>query len=397
MNKKTIRDITFDGKRVLVRVDFNVPIQNGIITDDRRIRESLPTLQHLISGNGRVILMSHLGRPKGGYEEKYSLNLVRQKLIELLGKHVYFAKDCVGSEALDLSNQLKPGEVMLLENVRFYPEEEKNDPEFAKQLAQLGDLYVNDAFGTAHRAHSSTEGVTKFLRPNVAGFLIEKELTYLTQLLENPKRPFYAVLGGAKVSSKIDVIENLIGKVDAILIGGGMAYTFFRAQKRPTGSSLVEVEKIPLAKDILGKIFDSPTSIYLPGDHVAVQKLENDIPHRILKTDQFEEGWMGVDIGPVATNDFVSHILEAKTIFWNGPMGVFEQPNFAKGTRAIAEAMVEATKSGAVTVVGGGDSAAAVEEMGLASGFTHVSTGGGASLELMEGKALPGIAALDDK
>ncbi|MCX7836144.1 MAG: phosphoglycerate kinase [bacterium] len=397
MNKKTIRDISVTNKRVLVRVDFNVPIQEGRITDDRRIRESIPTIQYLLNQGGKVILMSHLGRPKGGFDAKYSLQPVAERLQELLRQPVIFGKDCIGQDTFELANQLKSGEVMLLENVRFYSEEEKNDPQFSKKLASLGEVYVNDAFGTAHRAHASTEGVTKYLSPKVAGFLIEKELKHLAMLLENPRRPFLAILGGAKVSGKIDVIKNLIGKVDVLMIGGGMAFTFFRAQGRPTGSSLVEEDKIGLAKDILQTVFDSTTSIFLPGDHIAVQKIEQGAETKILKTDQFSEGWIGVDIGPVAIDDFVSHIEEANSIFWNGPMGIFEIPDFSNGTRKIAEAMVQATERGAITVVGGGDSAAAVEEMGLSEGFSHVSTGGGASLELMEGKVLPGIAALDEQ
>lgn len=397
MKKKTVRDLFPMGKRVFVRVDFNVPLKDGKITDDRRIVESLPTIKYLIEKEARVILASHLGRPKGGPDPKQSLNPVAVRLSELLGQPVKFAEDCIGPATEALAMGLKDGEVLLLENVRFHPEEEKNVPEFAAQLAKLGEIYVNDAFGSAHRAHASTEGVTKFLKPCVGGFLMEKELEYLAGLLVDPKRPVVAVLGGAKVSGKIDVITNLLDKVDVMLIGGGMAYTFFRAQGRPTGSSLVEEDKIALAKTILDRVMDLPTDLQLPGDHVCVQKFENDSEQRILHTDGLEEGWMGVDIGPLAIDEFTKRLEEAGTIFWNGPMGVFEMPNFANGTKAIAETIAARTEAGAVTVVGGGDSAAAVQELGLAEKFSHVSTGGGASLELLEGKILPGVAALDDK
>ncbi len=395
MKKKTVKDINPSGKRVLVRCDFNVPMSDGHITDDRRIVESLPTIKYLIEHGARVILMSHLGRPKGP-DPKSSLKPIADRLTELLGQPVQFINDCIGGEVLSKAMALKNGEVLLLENVRFYPEEEKNDPAFAQELAKAGEMYVNDAFGSAHRAHASTEGVTHILHPSVGGFLMESELHYLVGLLQNPKRPLIGILGGAKVSGKIDVITNLIGKFDALLIGGGMAFTFYRAQGRPTGKSLVEEDKIELANSILAKCSDSITQLHLPSDHISIEEFKNEAPSRIMKTDEFDGKWMGVDIGPLTIDEYTKIIQDAQTIFWNGPLGVFEMPSFANGTRAIAEAIVERTKDGAISVIGGGDSAAAVQEMGLAEGFSHVSTGGGASLELMEGRQLPGVVALDD-
>lgn len=397
MLKKTISDISVKGKRVLTRVDFNVPLdKQRRIEDDTRIRESLPTIEHVLAQGGRLILMSHLGRPKGKSPE-FSLAPVAQRLSELLGKPVKFAPDCVGAETEAMANALQDGEVLLLENVRFYKEEEANDPDFAKKLAALGDVYVNDAFGTAHRAHASTEGVTKFIPTAVAGFLIEKELKYLGEATANPKRPFVAILGGAKISGKIDVLQNLMEKVDAILVGGAMIFTFFKAQGYAVGKSLVEDDKIEVAKAILDKANAKRVKLLLPVDVVIADRFENDATAKTVPIDAIEEGWMGLDIGPRTIQAYRDEILNANTIVWNGPMGVFEMEKFAVGTMAIANALAEATKRGAITVVGGGDSAAAIAKAGLEKAVTHVSTGGGASLEFLEGKVLPGIAALNDK
>ncbi len=395
MAKKTVRDIQVTGKNVLVRCDFNVPLENGVIMDDRRITESLPTIRYLIEQGARVILMSHLGRPKGP-DPKESLAPVAHRLSELLKHPVIFTDDCIGPHIAEQAHAMMNGDVMLLENLRFHPEEEKNDPAFAKELASLGNVYVNDAFGTAHRAHASTEGVTHFVSPCVAGFLMRKELQFLYGLLIQPQRPLVAILGGAKVSGKIDVITNLLDKVDTLLIGGGMAFTFYRSQGRKTGKSMVEEDRIAMARQILDLCVTSKTELKLPADHVAVQELKNEAPAKVLATDELDGDWMGVDIGPITVSSYQRSIEKAETIFWNGPMGVFEMPNFAHGTRAIAEAIVQRTAQGAISVVGGGDSAAAVQEMGLADGFSHVSTGGGASLELMEGRKLPGVEALDE-
>lgn len=397
MNKKTIRDISVSGKRVLVRVDFNVPLdKEKNIEDDTRIRESLPTISHLLSQGGKVILMSHLGRPKGKSPE-FSLAPVAKRLSELLGKPVHFASDCIGTEAETAVNALQNGEVLLLENVRFYKEEEANNPEFAKKLAAFGDVYVNDAFGTAHRAHASTEGVTKFIETSVAGFLIEKELKYLGEATSNPKRPFVAILGGSKISGKIDVLEKLLEKVDTVLVGGAMIFTFFKAQGLSVGKSLVEDDKLDIAKTILDKAKSRNVKLLLPTDVVVADKFERDANAKTVSVNAIEDGWMGLDIGAETIKIYRQEILNAKTIVWNGPMGVFEMEKFAVGTFEIAKALAEATKNGAVSVIGGGDSASAIVKAGLETAVTHVSTGGGASLEFLEGKTLPGIAALNEQ
>ena len=394
VNKKTIEDIDVRGKRVLVRVDFNVPMdENGNITDDRRIRAALPTIQYLIKNNAKVILMSHLGRPKGEFVPKYSLAPVAKHLSNLLGQEVIMAKDVIGESAKNAVAGMKEGQVVLLENVRFHKEETKNDPEFAKALAQLGDIYVNDAFGSAHRAHASTEGVAHYL-PAVAGYLIQKELEIMGKALENPSRPFVAILGGAKVSDKIGVIENLINKVDVLLIGGGMAYTFLKAKGYEVGNSLLEEDKVELAKQLMEKADEKGVKLLLPVDNVVAQEFKADAPHKVVDSDKIEAGWMGMDIGPKTREMFGEEIKKAKTVVWNGPMGVFEMPAFAEGTKAVAKYVGEC---GGTTIIGGGDSAAAVEQLGFADKMTHISTGGGASLEFLEGKVLPGIAALNDK
>ncbi len=411
MNKKTVKDVDVRGKRVLVRVDFNVPLDaNRNITDDRRIVAALPTINYLIDNGAKVILMSHLGRPKsddsGKADEasvkKYNLDPVAQRLSDLLGKTVTKTDDCIGDEVRATAMGLKEGDVMLLENVRFYAAEEKNDPKFAEQLASLGEVYVNDAFGTAHRAHASTEGVTKYL-PGVAGFLIEKELAYLGNAIANPERPFVAVLGGVKVSGKIDVIDKLLEKVDVLIIGGAMTYTFLASQGLSVGNSMVEESGVPLAKQALQKAKDKGVELLLPVDAVEAKlSADFDIPSgvpadvdiQVAPSNAMLEGYRGLDIGPETIKLFSEKIKTAKTVVWNGPMGVFEDPRFAKGTLAIAQAMAE---SDGVTIVGGGDSAAAVEQMGYADKMSHVSTGGGASLEFLEGKELPGVVALQDK
>ena len=397
MNKLTIDKVDLKGKRVLVRVDFNVPLDENLnITDDTRIVESLPTIKKIITEGGKAILMSHLGRPKGGPNPKYSLKPTAKRLSELLGKEVKLAPDCIGEEVKSMVSQMQNGDVLILENVRFHPEEEKNDPEFAKQLAELGDVYINDAFGSAHRAHASTEGVTKFLKVNAAGYLMQKELEYLGTAVTNPKRPYTAILGGAKISGKIDVINNLLDKVDTLIIGGGMAFTFFKAQGKEIGKSLLEEEKIELAKEVLEKVKTSGVNFLLPVDVVVASEFKNDSPASIVNVDSIPSDKMGLDIGPETIKLFKEEILKSKTVVWNGPMGVFEFDNFAKGTFAIAEALAEATSKGAITVIGGGDSAAAIAKAGLKDKVSHVSTGGGASLEFLEGKILPGVAALND-
>jgi len=398
MNKKTIEDIEVRGKRVLVRVDFNVPQdETGKITDDRRIRAALPTIQYLLRQGAKTILVSHLGRPKGKPEDKerFTLKPVAERLSELLGKPVPLAPDCVGPEVEKMVQAMKDGDVLLLENVRFHPEEEKNDPEFAKQLAALAEVYVNDAFGTAHRAHASTEGVTKYL-PGVAGYLMQREIEYLGGALANPKRPFIAVLGGAKVKDKIPVIENLVSKVDRLLIGGGMAYTFLKAQGKEIGQSLLDADSLDFCREMLAKAGDK---ILLPVDVVVAdgnpfEKGPDGVQTRVVSVDAIPADWQGVDIGPETQRRFAEAVKGAGTVVWNGPMGIFEFERFAVGTRAMAQALVD---SGAVTIVGGGDSAAAVEQLGFAEKMTHISTGGGASLEFLEGRVLPGVAALQDK
>ncbi|HTY13861.1 MAG TPA: phosphoglycerate kinase [Candidatus Omnitrophota bacterium] len=398
MAKKTIEDIKeLKGKKVLVRVDFNVPQDDKLnITDDTRIRAAIPTIKYLSDKGARVILVSHLGRPKSGPDDKLSLAPIAKKLGELMSKPIAFVKDCIGPEVEKAVAALKDGDIILLENVRFYKEEEANDPAFAKKLASLADIYVNDAFGTAHRAHASTEGVTKYLK-GYAGFLMEKEIRFLGQLIENPAKPFVAILGGAKISSKIDVLQNLLPKVDTLIIGGGMAYTFFKARNVSVGNSLVEEDKIPVAKEILKKAIDLNKTIMLPIDHVVADKFDANANSQVVTRAGIPDGWQGMDIGPGTITKFSHAIKKAKTIFWNGPMGVFEFDKFAKGTIEIAKLVAAATQKGAISVVGGGDSVAAIEKAGLADKFSHISTGGGASLEFVEGKILPGIAALQDK
>ena len=395
MNKKTVKDICVKGKKVLVRCDFNVPLdENKNITDETRINAALPTIKYLLDNGAAVILCSHLGRPKGEFNMKYSLAPVAKRLSEKLGFEVKLAKDVIGPDAKKLAAEVKPGEAILLENVRFQPEEEKNDPAFAKELASMADLYVSDAFGTVHRAHASTAGVAAYL-PAVAGFLIGKELDFLGSAVENPKRPFVAILGGAKVKDKIGVITNLLEKVDTLIIGGGMAYTFQKAMGKEIGKSLLDEERIDLAKDLMEKAKAKGVKLLLPVDNVCGSDFSNDCNIITVDADQgIPADYEGMDIGPKSVKLFSDAIKEAKTVVWNGPMGVFEFPNFAKGTLAIATAMAE---SNAITLIGGGDSAAAVTQMGLADRMSHISTGGGASLEFLEGKTLPGVACLEDK
>lgn len=397
MNKLTIDDIQLKGKRVLVRVDFNVPLNEKLeITDDRRIVEALPTIKKIIADGGRTILMSHLGRPKGKPKPEFSLKPVAVRLGELLDKDVFFAQDCIGEQVRTTVHALKDSDVLLLENLRFHEAEEKNNDDFARQLAELGDVYVNDAFGSAHRAHASTEGVTKFIGKSVAGYLMQKELDYLGKAVSDPKRPFTAILGGAKISGKIDVIENLLPKVDNLIIGGGMAYTFYKAMGYEIGTSLLETEKIDVAKEILEKIKGTKVNFLLPVDVKVAPEFKDDSPSEICGVQNMPADKMGLDIGPATIEQFSEVILSSKTILWNGPMGVFEFDNFALGTNAVANALAGATKSGAVTIIGGGDSAAAIKKAGLDDKVSHVSTGGGASLEFLEGKVLPGVEALTE-
>lgn len=395
MNKKTIKDIDVKDKKVLVRCDFNVPLdsETGTITDNRRIRGALPTIKYLLDNNAKVILCSHLGRPKGEFNNKYSLKPVAEELSKLLGKSVTLAKDVIGEDAEKLTSNIKSGEVVLLENVRFHSEEEKNDMEFAKKLASFAEIYVNDAFGTAHRAHASTEGASHYL-PAVSGFLIEKELEFLGGALENPARPFVAILGGAKVSDKIGVIENLLDKVDTLVIGGGMAYTFYKAQGLNIGTSICEEDKIDLAKTILEKAETKGVKIVLPVDNHVAAEYSNDAEDKIVDKTEIPENYMGLDIGPKTIELFKDVVKNAKTVLWNGPLGVCEFDKYEVGTKAVAEILAN---SDAITVIGGGDSAAAIEKLGLADKMTHISTGGGASLEFLEGKVLPGIECLNEK
>ncbi len=394
MNKKTIRDIQVDGKRVLVRVDFNVPMDGETITDENRIVGALPTIKYLLDHNAKVVLCSHMGRPKGEVNPKYSLAPVAKRLSQLLGQEVKMAKDVIGEDADKVVASLKNGEVALLENLRFHKEEEKNEENFTKKLASYGEIYVNDAFGTAHRAHASTEGVAHFMPVAVSGFLIEKELQFLGDAVNNPVRPFAAILGGAKVSDKINVINNLLEKVDVLLIGGGMAYTFIKAQGGDIGNSLLEADKLDLAKELLKKAEEKGVKLLLPEDSVVADSFSNDANTQVVASGSIPEGWLALDIGPKAREKFAAEVKNAKTVVWNGPMGVFEMPAFAEGTKAVAKALAE---SSATTIVGGGDSAAAVEQMGFGDKISHISTGGGASLEFLEGIELPGVAALNNK
>ena len=394
MNKKTIKDIDLKDKKVLVRCDFNVPMdENRNITDNRRIVAALPTIKYLLEQNCKVILCSHLGRPKGEFKPEFSLKPVAKELSELLGQEVIMAEDVIGEDAKNKAENLKSGEVLLLENVRFHREETDNDPEFAKKLASFGEIFVNDAFGTAHRAHASTEGVTKYL-PAVSGFLIEKELKFLGEALENPERPFVAILGGSKVSDKIGVIENLLEKVDTLIIGGGMAYTFFKAQGYSVGDSLCEEDKCDLALEIMEKAKEKKVKFLLPIDNKIGKEFKPDTESKTVKSTEIPDGWEGLDIGEETIKLYKEELQNAKTIVWNGPLGVFEFDQFAVGTNEIAKALGDID---AIKIIGGGDSAAAVEKAGLADKMTHISTGGGASLEFLEGKRLPGIEALMDK
>jgi phosphoglycerate kinase len=417
MNKKTIRDIDFKGKRVLMRVDFNVPIKDGKVSDDTRITAALPSIKYVLEHGASVVLMSHLGRPKGGkFEAEFSLKPVAGRLSELIGKPVQFAPDCIGEDAKRMAKALKPGEILLLENTRFYKEEEgkakladdatdeqkkaakaemkKKQEEMAKKLSELGDVYVNDAFGSAHRAHASTAVVCKFFKDNVAGFLMEKEIDYLSRALANPERPFVAVLGGAKVSDKVNVITNLLTKVNSLIIGGAMAYTFYKARGLPTGKSLVEEDKVDLAKNILEQAKAKNVKLLLPVDNVIADKFDAAAATAVVGEKGIKDGWMALDIGPESAKLFAAEISKAKTVVWNGPMGCFEMKPFAAGTLAVAKALAS-TKC--LSIVGGGDSVSAVNKSGLADKMTHISTGGGASLEFLEGKTLPGVAALSDK
>ena len=398
MKKLTIRDLELSGKRVFVRVDFNVPLKDGVVTDDTRIRETLPTLRLGIERGARLVLASHLGRPKGGPDAKYSLWPAAKKLEELLGKPVAFAKDCVGPGAEEQSKALRDGEVLVLENVRFHPEEEKNGEEFSRQLAALCDgLFVCDAFGSAHRAHASVVGITRFVKQAAAGLLMEKELEYLGKAISDPARPLVAIIGGAKVSDKIEVVENLMKVADAMLIGGGMAYTFLKAQGLGIGKSLVEEDKLDLARKIMADAKARGFKLMLPMDHVVAPEFKADAPSAVVAVTATPADQMGLDIGPKTVAAYAAEIAKAKTILWNGPMGVFEMPAFAAGTLAIAKAVAAATQAGAISIVGGGDSVAAVQQSGVAKEISHISTGGGASLEFLGGAELPGVAALTEK
>lgn len=392
-NKKSVKDIDVKGKRVLVRCDFNVPLKDGVITNDKRIVAALPTIEYLKNEGARIILCSHLGRPKGEWLSEFSLSPVAERLSELLGVPVRMSRDVIGEDAKDISSTIKDGEIALLENLRFHKEETKNDEEFSRALSGLADIYVNDAFGTAHRAHASTAGVAAFL-PAVCGFLIQKEIEVMGGALNNPARPFVAILGGAKVSDKIGVINNLLDKVDTLIVGGGMAYTFLKAKGFGVGASLCEEDKIDLAKEALSKAEEKGVKFLLPVDTVVADRFAEDAEYKTVSSNEIPENWMGVDIGQKSISLFCDAIKDAKTIVWNGPMGVFEFANFAKGTLEMAKAIANGE---AISIIGGGDSAAAVTKLGFADKMTHISTGGGASLEFLEGLSLPGIEALNDK
>ncbi|MCK4223551.1 MAG: phosphoglycerate kinase [candidate division Zixibacteria bacterium] len=398
MEKLTIDDIKLKDKKALVRVDFNVPLdEKGEVANDKRIVASLPTIKKILQDGGKVILMSHLGRPKGKKVPEMSLAPVAKRLKQLLEKPVRFVNDCIGPEVEKAVSELKPSECLLLENLRYYAEETDNDPEFAKKLASLGDIYINDAFGTAHRAHASTEGITKYFKQCAAGYLMQKELKYLGMALADPKRPFVAILGGAKISGKIDVISNLMDKVDALLIGGGMAFTFYKAMGKEIGKSLLESDKIDLAREILERAEEKKVNFKLPEDVVVATEAKEEAPSQVVGKDNIPPDLQGLDIGPKTLESFSAELEKAKTVVWNGPMGVFEVNKFAAGTIKIAEELAEITEKGATTIVGGGDSASAVAKAGLKDKLSHISTGGGASLEFLEGKILPGVEALTDK
>ena len=396
LNKKSIEDIDVSNKRVLARCDFNVPLKDGVITNDKRIVAALPTIKYLMEHGAKLILCSHLGRPKEGWEPEFSLAPVAKRLSELLGKEVVMAKDVIGEDAKAKAAALKAGDVMLLENVRYHKEEKKNDPAFAKELASLAEIYVNVAFGAAHRAHASTAGVADYL-PAVCGYLMQKEIDFIGGTIENPKHPFVAILGGAKVSDKIGVIENLIDKVDTLIIGGGMAYTFMRALGNTTGTSICEEDKLDLARDLMAKARAKGVSFLIPVDNIVAREYNENAVFMRIYSDAIPDGWMGLDIGPTTQELFSKTLKGAGTIIWNGPMGVSEWENFAAGTRAVAKAIAEESEKGAISVIGGGDSVAAVTKLGFADKMSHISTGGGASLEYMEGKKLPGIECLMDK
>ena len=397
MAKLTLNDVELKGKTVLMRVDFNVPIKEGVIGDDNRIVQALKSINFVVDAGAKLILTSHLGRPANEPNPEFSLKPVANHLATLVDVPVHFAEDCIGEKRDAVVNKAKAGEIVLLENVRFHPGEKKNDPEFAKQLAKGADLFVNDAFGSSHRAHSSVAGVTEYLQPSVSGFLLDKEIQYLEESVNNPKRPFVAILGGAKVSDKIGVIENLISKVDSILVGGGMTYTFYKAKGWPIGNSLVEEDKVDLAGELMEKAEKAGVNFMLPIDSVVAKEFSNDAEHKVVAEDEIEDGWMALDIGPQSAVAFGNQIKNAMTVVWNGPMGVFEMPNFAEGTFEVAKSLARATENGATTIIGGGDSASAIKKAGLEEKVSHVSTGGGASLEYLEGKELPGVAALTDK
>jgi len=397
--KKSVGDLgeaDLKGKRVLVRCDLNVPLADGKITDDTRIRGSIPTIEYLSSKGAKVMLSSHLGRPKNGPEDKFSLGPVAPRLTELLGKNVNLVSDCIGPAVAEATSSMADGDVCLLENVRFYKEEEKNDAEFAKKLSENADLFVNDAFGTAHRAHGSTAGVTEFLKPSVAGFLLQKELDYLQGAVDVPKRPFAAIVGGSKVSSKISVIEAMLNKVDKLILGGGMVFTFLKARGVSVGSSLVEDDQLELATKLEALAKEKGVELFLADDVVVADKFAEDAANKVVGVDEIPDGWMGLDIGPKTLANIQNGLSDCNTVIWNGPMGVFEMDAFAKGTFGVADTLAGLTGKGCVTIIGGGDSVAAVEKAGLADKMSHISTGGGASLELLEGKVLPGVAALDE-
>lgn len=397
MPKLTLNDVDVKGKKVLMRVDFNVPIQDGVISDDNRVVQALPSIKYVVENGGLLILTSHLGRPGGEPNLKYSLKPVADHLSGLVDAKVHFGGDCVGEKATSAIEAADFGEIVVLENVRFHKEETENDEIFSGRLASHADIFVNDAFGSSHRAHASVAGVTRFLQPAVSGFLLEKEIKYLSDSVNDPGRPFVAILGGAKVSDKIPVIETLLKKADTIIIGGGMAYTFLRANGLSIGDSLLEEDKIPLAKELMEKAKAAGVKLMLPFDFVASKDFSNDAEHKVVDDDGIEDGWQSLDIGPQSAIAFGNVIKNAKTVLWNGPMGVFEMSNFAEGTNAVAEALVEATTFGATTIIGGGDSASAIKNAGLTDQVSHVSTGGGASLEYLEGKVLPGVSSLTDK